>query len=166
MLFCFFVIGCNSNKRVAEKEKQVQLNINCPEGGNCVFEVLENSSLQLKFDDSGNLYPEVISGDKTVIKFHYKKFEIENTADSSHSEYIYLEINKSEKQLILKDHELQEVKLLFGRICFCRGSMGYFKVTQGDLFLFNHNGKLQIDLKFKVNKVPQIITEIKENINY
>ncbi len=162
----FILIGCNTSKNITEKEPPVILDISCPEGGDCIFEVLKNSSLQIKHDDLGNLYPEIVDGDKLVIKYHYKKDEIENTVDSSHSEYVYLEIDENKKQYSLKDHELQNVKMLYGRICFCRGSMGYFRVTEGNLFIFNNKGKLQINLKFNVNKIPQILNEINESINY
>ncbi|MCK5638937.1 MAG: hypothetical protein KAH67_09505, partial [Flavobacteriaceae bacterium] len=137
-----------------------------PEGGDCVFEVLKNSSLQIKIDDFGKIYPEIIPGNKLVIKYHYKRDEVENAMDSNYSEYVYFEIDPNEKQIILKDKDLQKVKMLFGRICFCRDDGGYFKVTNGDLFLFNSNNNLQLNLKFKMKKVPQIIKEVNENIKY
>jgi hypothetical protein len=160
------LLGCNINQKTAQNNKPDILEFNCPDDGNCVFEVLKNSSLQLKYDEFGKLYPEIVPGDKLVVKYLYKKNEIKNTADNSYSEYVYLEIDEKNKQIILKDKELQKVKMLFGRICFCRDATGYFKVTQGSLFIFNNNGKLLINTKFNVSKVPQIITEINENIKY
>jgi len=158
--------SCGTNQNTVQPKKSKVLNFNCPDNGDCVFEVLKNSSLLIKYDDFGKLYPEIVPGNKLVIKYHYKKDEIENTADSSYSEFVYLEIDENDKQIILKDKELQKVKMLFGRICFCRDAMGYFKVTEGSLFIFNNDRKLLINTKFKVKKVPQIITEINENINY
>ena len=166
ILLIHLVISCKTQPKLTQNNQPVLQNINCPEGGDCVFEVIKDSNLQIKTDEFGDLYPEIISGDNLVIKYQFKKDEIENTADSSYSEFVYFEINKSDKQLILKDTELQKVKMLFGRICFCRGAMGYFKVTEGNLFLSNYDNKLQIDLKFNVKKIPQIITEINENIKY
>ena len=161
-----FLLSCKSKKTVSNNENYFLQEISCPESGDCIFEVLKDSNLEIKKDDFGKFYPEIIAGDKVVIKYHFKKSEEKNIADNNYSEYIYLEVNKNKEHLILKDKELQKVKLLFGRICFCRGSMGYFKVTQGELFLFNNNGIINMKLKFKVNKVPQIITEINENIRY
>jgi hypothetical protein len=170
-IICLFVISllwvsCASHQKIDADKKPIMLDFNCPDDGDCVFEVLKNSNLQLKYDEFGKLYPEIIGGDKIVIKYHYKKDEIKNTVDSNYSEYVFLEINEKNEQLILKGKELQKVKLVFGRICFCREATGYFKVTEGNLFLFNNNGLLQINLKFNVNKVPQVIKEINENIKY
>ena len=80
-----------------------------------------------------------------------QSFEISFASLVCYSEFIYLEIDKNDEQLILNDEELQKVKMLYGRICFCRGSMGYFKVTEGKLFLFNKNKKLNMNLNFQVN---------------
>jgi len=165
LFFTFvFVISCKTQQKLTQNIPSQFKNINCPEGGNCTFEVLKNSSLQIKTDEFGKLYPEIIPGDKLVIKYHFKKESEKGIADSNYSEYVYFEIDKKVKQIILNDKELQKVKMVFGRICFCRDAMGYFKVTEGSLFLFNTNGTLQLKTKFKVNKVPQIVTEINENI--
>ena len=166
ILIFYTLSGCKSSETALSESRQISPEINCPDGGNCVFEILKNSNLEIKKDEFGKLYPKIISGDKIVIKYHFKKNEVKNTSDSNYSEYVYLEIDENEERLILKDKELQKVKMLFGRICFCRGSMGYFKVTEGNLFLFNNNGKFNMDLEFKVNNVPQIITKITENLNY
>ena len=162
----FLLLGCKTNQSASEQSGAYLKEISCPESGNCEFEVLQNSILNIKTDEFGKLYPEVSPGNKVVIKFHYKKIEPENVMDASYSEYIYLEVNENEQQLILKDKELQKVKMLYGRICFCRDAAGYFRVTKGSLYLFNSNKKLKMDLTFEVNKIPQIITEVSEEINY
>ena len=167
ILFILILLsGCKSNQNTSEQSGAYLKEISCPDSGNCEFEVLENSVLNVRTDEFGKLYPEVIPGNKVVIKFHYKKTVPENVMDANYSEYIYLEVNEYEPQLILRDKELQKVKMLFGRICFCRGAMGYFKVTKGSLYLFNIKGKLKMDLTFEVDKIPQIISEVKEEINY
>ena len=63
--------------------------INCPEGGDCSFEVLKNSVLNLKYSDTGQLYPEIVEGDQIVVKFHFKKDPVENVMDSGYSEYVF-----------------------------------------------------------------------------
>jgi len=167
ILFAIILLpGCKTQQNPSEQSGAYLKEISCPESGNCEFEVLRNSNLNIRTDEFGKLYPEVTTGNKVVIKFHYKKTVPENVMDANYSEYIYLEVNEYEPQLILKDKELQKVKVLFGRICFCRGAGGYFKVTKGSLYLFNIEGKLKMDLTFEVDKIPQIITEVKEEINY
>ena len=162
----FSLLGCKTKQSTSEQSGSYLKEISCPESGNCEFEVLQNSILNIKTDEFGKLYPEVTPGNKVVIKFHYKKIVPEKVMDANYSEYIYLEVNEYEPQLILKDKELQKVKMLFGRICFCRGAAGYFRVTEGSLYLFNINKKLKMDLTFEVNKIPQIISEVKEEVNY
>ena len=167
MLFCILV-SCSSAKPEPDANK-VQLpppHINCPEKGDCTFEVLKDSKLVLQYNDQGQLYPEVTAGDQIVIKYHYKKDEREDVMDDSYSEFVYLEIDPKEEQIVLRDKELQQVKMIFGRICFCKGSNGYFRVTRGSLFLFNKNKNLQLRTNFNVNKVPQLVEHIDENINY
>ena len=167
IIFVLFIsLGCKTKQNSSEQSGSYLKEISCPDSGNCEFEVLRNSTLNIKTDEFGKLYPEVTTGDKVVIKFHYKKIVPENVMDANYSEFVYLEVNEYEPQLMLKDNELQKVKMLFGRICFCRDAMGYFRVTEGILYLFNSNGNLKIDLTFKVNKVPQIITKVTETIKY
>lgn len=171
LFYCFSLIILMSCAGTKDQEKDQKANIppphiNCPEGGDCSFEIMKNSILKLNYSNSGQLYPEIIKGDKIVVKFHYKKDEIKDVMDSSYSEYVYLEFDPNETQIILKDKELQKVKMVFGRICYCKGSMGYFQVKQGNLFIFNRDGNLQLRTSFKVNKIPQVVQQIDENINY
>lgn len=162
----FLLIGCNRVSKTTKNNPSNMQNINCPDNGDCSFEVLKNSRLLIKTDDFGKLYPEVVPGDKLVVKYQFKKKTKKENLDGDYSEFIYFEMDTQEKQVVLKDQELQKVKMLFGRICFCRGAMGYFKVTQGELYLSNNNRNLRLKLSFKMNKVPQIITYIAENIKY
>lgn len=167
LILYLFVASCAANKGSQSQEKEVipPPLINCPEGGDCIFEILKDSSLKLATDNVGKLYPEVIPGDKIVVKFEYKKDEVEGVMDAGLSEYVYLEFDPDQQQVLLKDKELQKVKMIYGKVCFC-SDMGYYRVKQGNLFLFNRQGNLQIRSSFKVSKVRQVIKEIDENINY
>lgn len=166
ILFC--LLSCGSSK-TDQKDDRVSLpppHINCPEDGDCSFEILKNSILEIKYDSQGKMYPDISEGNKNVIKYHYKKKTAKDVMDNSYSEYVYLEFDPNEKQVILKDKDLSKVKMIFGRICYCKGSMGYFPIREGSLFLFNLDNSLQIRTSFKVNKVPQIIDQIDEHIKY
>lgn len=168
-LSVFMLSSCSGLKSEATGSKTVMPppQINCPEGGDCSFEVFENSSLTLTYSDRGKLNrPEVVEGNQIVIKYRYKRKEQKDALDSSYSEYIYFEIDPGQQDIVLRDLELKKVKMTFGRICYCKGAMGYFPVEQGQLMVFNKNGNLQVRSTFKVKKIPQIITEIDENINY
>lgn len=166
--FLFFALmSCDVQKNQGEREQDLipPPVINCPKDGNCTFEVLENVSLNLKTDGIGKLYPEITAGDKSVIKYHYEKNVDKEVMDAGLSEYLYLEFDPLERQIILKDKELQKVKMIYGKVCRC-SDMGYYRVTEGNLFLFNRNGNLQIRSAFQVKNIRQVISEIDENIKY
>ena len=165
-IFFIVVFACKTKQNTSEESGGYLKDISCPDDGNCSFEVMKNSSLELKFDEFGKLYPVISTGEKTVIKFRYDKKVDPKIMDGNYSELVYLEVNNNEPQLILKDIELQNTKMVFGRMCHCGDTAGYFKVTQGELYLYNYNGKLQMNLKFEVKKIPQVISKINESINY
>jgi hypothetical protein len=154
------ILMCESSKK-ATIHTPIEATVleNCPEDGTCTFEVFQNKSLNIQKDDLGAFYPEVVDGKKTVIKFEYKRNEIPNTADGNYSEIIYAEINPQAKEITLQDDTLIEAKLLFGRLCFCRGETGYYYVNKGLLNISsNTDGTKTYTLTFKINEVPQIIT--------
>lgn len=169
-LFVIFVslvvLACHSNKTASSNiQDKTIASTNCPEDGICTFKVLQNKVLTIKKDGFGELYPELSDGKKTVIKFEYKRNEIPNTADSSYSEIIYAEIESNINEIILKDETLSEAKVLFGRLCFCRGATGYYLVKEGSLKISTNNkGAKTYKLNFKVNEIPQIITMFQETL--
>lgn len=168
LIFLLVLSSCAVKKEPGDDDKQVipPPTINCPENGNCSFEVFKDALLKLSYDDHGKLYPEIISGNQTVVKYQYSRKTEEDVMDANYDEYVYLEFDPDEQQIILQDKDLQKVKMIFGRICYCKGSMGYFPVHEGNLFLFNKGGNLQLRTSFNVKKIPQVIKEIDENINY
>lgn len=164
ILLLFF--ACHSNKTITKKTTQNTIKSTiCPEDGICTFEVLPNKTLSIKKDGIGALYPELLNGQKTVIKFEYKRHEIPNTADSGYSEIIYAEIDQNIKEITLENEALIQAKVLFGRLCFCRGETGYYYVNEGVLnILSNKDGSRTYKLNFKIHDVPQIITLIEETL--
>ncbi len=153
----------NSDKLLSEK-KAITLFENCPDNGNCSIEIFPNTELEVNQDEFGNLYPIINKGNKLIVKYHYKKTPIENTADSNYSEIIYFELDNDKINLDLQNEKLQEVKLLFGRLCYCKGTTGYFKVNKGNLQVKMDKEELIISLQFEVKKIPQIIHTINESI--
>lgn len=159
------LLACNVNKKILSQESNLigRIEKNCPENGVCTFEVLNNKILEIKKDDTGAFYPLITDGKKTVLKYEYKKNEIENVADNGYSEIIYIEINTNTESLLLKNNELEKAKVLYGRLCFCRGQSGYFPVKDGELKISKNNETTQLDFNFKVKEVPQLITKISES---
>jgi len=145
-------------------EKQIFNLENCKENSECNLEIIPNTALTIKQDEFKNSYIEIEKGKKTVIKYEFKKNELSNTADSQHTELIYFEIDNDCNSLSLSNEELQTVKMMYGRLCYCKGTSGYFKVIQGNLKFSNKNNEITLHLTFKVGKIPQLITEINETV--
>jgi len=163
------VAGCKSsqlNTSLEElNEKHTILLSNCIDNAVCNIEIIPKSNLLIKEDEFKNTYIEFEKGNNTIIKYELKKNEIPNVADAHYSELLFLEIDNYNKSLYLKNEELQQVKMIYGRLCYCKGTSGYFKVNTGYLELALIKNQLYLDTKFKVENIPQLVTEIHENIS-
>lgn len=162
ILIFFLISSCNAKQKVLLIKETDKTTTYCPEDGVCTFEVLQNKFLKILKDEFGNLYPEISDGNGIILKFEYTRNQIPNTVDGHYSELIYVEITKNNLLLELENVQLQEVKLLFARLCFCRGQTGYYKVKKGKLSISKENDKYQFNLEFKIDEVPQIITSINQ----
>jgi len=163
------VVGCKSsqiNTSLEElNEKHTVLLSNCIDNAVCNIELIPKSNLLIKEDEFKNTYIEFEKGNNTIIKYQLKKNELPNTADSHYSEIIYLEIDNYNKSLYLKSEDLQQVKMIYGRLCYCKGSSGYFKVNKGSLKLILSKNKLSLNANFNVENIPQIVSQINEKIS-
>jgi len=165
-IFLFLQISCKTSKEKELKTKSKTLVSKCPEDGICTFEVLKNKSLEIKKDDIGALYPMVSEGKTNVLKFEYKRKELPNTQDSNYSELIYVEIPQKTEGLKFTDTDLNKAKVLFARLCFCRGQTGYYNVNKGQLDISKSKGEhYNLTLNFKIGEVPQVITLIEESFS-
>ena len=165
----FLLFSLNTCKTV---DKTSSLNLNneviseCPEDGTCYFSIHENSQLVVKKDEFGHLYPEVVKGDFIVLKFEFKRSELQNTIDSGYSEEILLQLKPNSLETELYDNDLSQANLLFGRLCFCRGQTGYYRITTGSLSVKKAGNKTyKLQLNFESNTVPQVIKQIKEEFS-
>ncbi|RSK41581.1 hypothetical protein [Mangrovimonas spongiae] len=161
-----FTLFCCSNKQEhAVKNKKTPFNNYCPENGICTLNVLQQSHLELKYDGTGALYPEISKGENVIIKMDYTRNKISNTQDSHYQEIIFLELPYNNLEVNLKNKQLKEVKLLFARLCFCKGKTGYYEITEGHLLINKlSNNTYNLNLNFTCNEVPQVLKEINETI--
>jgi len=168
VLLVFIVPGCKStsiNKVLDTLDETYTTEIsNCITNATCSIEIIPNSSLLIKQDEFQNSYVEIKKGSNTLVKYQLKKNEIPNTADSNYSEILYIEIDNYNKSLVLKNEELQQVKMIYGRLCYCKGASGYFKVKKGNLELILKKNQLTLNTNFTVENIPQIITQVREKI--
>lgn len=166
----FFINACktqtgnviSSDNKAME---QVKNNENeCPDGGTCTVEVHKNKTLVLKEDGIGALYPEMENGNNMVVQYTYSKEGPDGTVDGNYSETIHFEIPASATNVNKEGAALSEVKLLYGKHCFCRGEAGYYRVNTGTLLLEKSNGIITFDLKFKIDKTSQVVSHISETV--
>lgn len=168
LILTFLLISnLNSCKTIPDSEESfstTHLVSECPKDGVCSMEVLKNKSLSIKSDEFGSLYPQINEGKFTVLKFEYSRNEIPNTEDSGYREIIYMQLDPESLETELQGKDLSKINLLFGRLCFCKGQTGYYKITDGHLSITKkENNEYHMDLSFQSNEVPQIINHISEN---
>ena len=163
-LLLLLIVSCKPSFIVSQQINQKA--INCPENGNCSFELIPNKSIEFKADNFGILYPVISDGEKTLLKYTFKKNSIKNTQDSNYTEIIYAELDQEFSELRLANEDLQNVKLYFGRLCYCKGQTGYYPIKKGQ-FKISKAGKntVTFNLNFDIEVVPQIISVLNETIS-
>jgi len=168
-----FVLGCKGSKSEPPKEvattmlPEKAINVktikeeNCPENGVCTWEIMAETNFVMKEDTIDALYPvfEKEEGFDTI-KFLYDRPTKKGVSDGSYRELLYFRIPSNTTTLSLKDEALQDIGLVYGRLCFCRGAAGYFPVTKGSLSLSKTTNGYTIQVNFENGKVPQVINNL------
>jgi len=163
ILFSAIVVSCKTKHEVLTDNKETFFSTECPKDGTCTFELMPNKSLKTQNDNLGALNMEIVNGKSLVFKFEYKRNEIPKTMDSQYIEQIFMALDPNNLEMKLKDSELKSVNLMFARFCYCKGQTGYYRVRQGELAIKKtEDTTYQLHLNFKVDEVPQIITEINQ----
>lgn len=159
--------SCQSSKLDTSKNNKEPLAINdleslCPEDGKCTIRLLSNQELIIKADEFGKIHFETsASKSSSVVLFEYNRNVPEGLQDGTYREEIVFEIENSISSINLKNNELGQLKMLYGRHCFCKGYAGYYFVKEGDLMLSQKKGVVDFDFNFTMKEVPQVITNIK-----
>lgn len=162
-----FSISCKPKKPLSTVNKPEIVDINCPNNGTCTFEILKNKVLNIKEDEFGNLYPDITDGNALVLKFQFLRDSIPNTEDSEYREVLLMQLDSNQSDIELEGSDLQNVKLLFGRLCFCRGQTGYYKIDKGRLSVVkSDSNKYTLNLDFKCDAVPQILQNLNQSFEY
>lgn len=163
LLLFFIIFSCHSTKKTnnTENGKPMVNNVQCPEDGTCSLTVSNLKSINIKSDEFGNSYTEIEDGKNTLLTFEYKRNPIENVEDDNYQEFVYIELQNFVNNLTLENDQLQDAKVTFVRLCFCKGETGAYKVTNGKLNITKlETSNYQLELSFKVDEVPQIINNI------
>lgn len=136
----------------------------CPEEGTCNVVLHKNKSLTIKEDGTGAVYPEIVDGQNLVVVYTYLKEGPEGTADGNYSETIHFEIPTAAENISKENAALSDVKLLYGKHCFCKGEAGYYSISDGKLSVEKNSKSLMFDLKFNVGKTSQVVSRITETV--
>lgn len=165
-LASIFTFGCaNCKKTSKELMKEKESASICPEDGVCTPKIFRNQQLHIQIDETGALYYRLTENKNTsVISYEYKKHTDSTLVDNHYSETILLEIDNNSKELNLKDKNLQNVKMLFDKQCFCRGQAGVYKITNGHLVFTKENKLNIIQLAFEIQDNSQILKIINFSI--
>jgi hypothetical protein len=135
----------------------------CPKDGDCKVEVFDGKSMVVKTTESESIFYELEENPaKKVVKYTYNRKVKGDIQDASYREEVIFEVPAKEEKATYNDESLQEVKLLFGRFCYCKGQTGYYKIESGSLRISKNKEMktTQINLTLKTAKVPQIIETI------
>lgn len=165
--YLFFLIALGACKAKTKSSSQNPTPTMKSEGtkdGSCTAELQGSKQLLIKTEEAtGYLYPIVTDGDNLVIVYSYNKNAPEGIADGNHSETIHFEIPKTSNSLNKKDLELADVKLLYGKHCFCEDA-GYYEVLNGELSVIKQDSKISFELSFKIDGVDSEIQHISETV--
>ena len=164
----FFIIilllGCKTqNVSINPENDNANLASVCSENGKCVAKLIPNSFLQLNTDSIEKLYATIEGGSNIVFKFTYNKTIDKKLVDAQYTEEIYFEFDPNISNLNLKNDELQNVKLTYNKICFCKDSTGFHPIKIGELSI----DKIEPDtyiikLNFQIDEVSTVVTSINE----
>ena len=159
LLFFMLLLGCKT-KNPSNSFKEIVVKEMCPEDGKCYYEMLKNKNIDFSYNNLNEFYPTFSEGENIIFKFEYKRNEISNTQDSSYREEILIELNPYD--LEFETTSFKGKKIVFARWCYCKGQTGYYKIKQGKLSVIKKGtNTYELKLNFKMDEVPQVITEIK-----
>ena len=164
-------IGCKTNNKTPDttdtntttKDMVVSMD-DCPEGAECTVAIKNNASMTINEDTIGMKYPTIEDGDNMVVHFTYAKKGPEGTVDGDYSETIHFEVPANTSKLSLMDADLQNVGLLFGKHCFCKGEAGYYNVTKGSFLLVKTEKELTFDISYTIDETSHEMNRISKTI--
>ena len=171
MLPLLMVNACNTTKttQVSSSEDKTEVMENskkqCPDDGVCTAEVQKNKQIILKNDEATNMvYPVIKDGNNMVVVYTFSQKGPEGTVDGNYSETIHFEVPANLSELDKKGASLQDVKLLYGKQCYCKGEAGFYIVENGSLQVTKTKNELHFELQFVVDKTSHKLSKISKTI--
>jgi hypothetical protein len=155
--------SCSSKKQI---DNDLNLSIQqktdfvCPEGGNCMIEILTGKSFSVKNFNNALTYQLMDDATKTTIHFQYTRKLDESIFDGGYREELFFELDNKDQQVSLIDEQLQNLKFVYGRHTNSRNKNGLFFVYNGNLKLYSKNGKISFSIDYDMGDIPQKIKKI------
>jgi len=154
-IFSLLLFACSAQKQGVVDS--VSLTSECPKNAKCTIELIKNKGITLKKDDFGRDYYELSESAATnVIKYEFSRIVKGDIQDGGYREEVIFEIEQNPDAIVLTDTSLQNIKMLYGRFCFCKGQTGYYKVGQGALHINGTKTERAGLLEFEISEVPQV----------
>jgi hypothetical protein len=123
--------------------------------------IVNNKSITINESNGSFLHEFIDDVNYDIVEYVYESNMSQTETDGAYKEIVFFEIPKGDFELNLKDKSLQNVKLHFGRYCYCKGQTGLFPIRNGVLVASRKKNKLKLELQFEQSYVPQITKEIK-----
>ncbi len=159
-IFLIF-ISCGNKINLVSKKEVIVLEKNTGNNESKVsVTILNNSSLTIKEDSTGHLYPVIDSGNNMVVEYKYQEDGEDGTVDGDYSETLHFEISKNTKELRLKDNQLTKVKALFGKHCFCKGEAGYYFINKGKFKVVKSEKEMYFDINFSIEETSSKLIRV------
>ena len=159
-IFLMF-ISCGNKINLVTKKDVIIIEKNTMNNESKVSVIIfNNSSLTIKEDSTGQLYPVKESGNNIVVEIKYQEDGEFGTVDGDYSETLHFEISKNTKELRLKDNQLTEVKALFGKHCFCRGEAGYYFINKGKFKVIKSDKEIYFDIDFSIEETSSKLIRV------
>lgn len=145
-------VSCSTTKGVESTNwlgKKVTMISVAPENGKVT--ATREFEKGLNLNGFNELYPQThFDPEKVLVEYSFDINKTEgNYADDFYKEELFLEIPAQKFKKQYKDDELEQVKLVYGKHCYCKGEAGYFKITEGTLKVDHSEKQTKVKLTFK-----------------
>ena len=92
------------------------------------------------------LYPVISEGNKTLLKYTFHKKTQLKTRKTVIIPKLFMRnyLQNITTKLSLTNEALQNVKLYFGRLCYCKGETGYYPIKNGEFKHLKNSQKIAL----------------------
>src|SRR5690606_4828586 len=145
-------VSCSTTKGVESTNwlgKKVTMISVAPENGKVT--ATREFEKGLNLNGFNELYPQThVDPEKVLDEYSHDRIKTEgNYADDFYKEELFLDIPAQKFKKQYKVAELDQVKLVYGKHCYCKGEAGYFKITEGTLKVDHSEKQTKVKLTFK-----------------